>query len=344
MAAEQLVATGVTGARRTATVPTGDGWWPAAADPGRCGEVDRSPVPHHRGDGATGGPGAGLRISPPEAALRQKGTWGALAGETVRITETEPFEASFCGATHLLIATEFGARHEGETYIEGLPRSPLHDTGGKLSFVPAGRRFHEWQRPRLAPRFTCLYLDPGWAAADAGLSLRSAELEPRLFFRDASLWSTAGKLTREIEKGGSADRLYIEALGLVLGRELLRVNRKPAQPEAIETGGLAGWQRNRAADYIEAHLADPISLAALAAVVRLSPYHFARAFKRSFGIPPHRYHTERRIERAKSLLACRTLSITEIALDVGFSGPSSFAMTFRRLVGRTPTSYRRNLS
>jgi AraC family transcriptional regulator len=344
MAGEQLVATGLTGMRGSADVSAGAGEWPGAARLGGCEDAGRCSPTDGRRAGAAARASAGLRISPADAALRQRGFWGALAGETVRITENEPFEASFCGPAHLLIATEFGARHEGETFIEGLPRSPLHDTGGKLSFVPAGRKFHEWQRPRLAPRFTCLYLDPGWAEDDGGILPRSTDLEPRLFFRDPSLWSTATKLTREIEKAGSADRLYIEALGLVLARELLRMNLKPATHETIDIGGLASWQRKRAADYIEGHLADPISLATLAATVRLSPYHFARAFKRSFGIPPHRYHTERRIERAKTLLACRNLSITEIALEVGFSGPSAFAMSFRRVVGLTPTSYRRSLS
>jgi len=63
-------------------------------------------------------------------------------------------------------------------------------------------------------------------------------------------------------------------------------------------------------------------------------------FKQAFDTPPHRYLTNRRIERAKSLLAARKLSVTEIALDVGFSELSSFTSAFRKVTGETPTDYR----
>jgi AraC family transcriptional regulator len=81
----------------------------------------------------------------------------------------------------------------------------------------------------------------------------------------------------------------------------------------------------------------------MAELVRLSPYHFCRSFKCSFGMPPHRYHAHRRIERAKQLLANRERPITAIALDIGFSDTSTFTAAFHRLTGQTPTSYRRNL-
>jgi AraC family transcriptional regulator len=81
----------------------------------------------------------------------------------------------------------------------------------------------------------------------------------------------------------------------------------------------------------------------LANLVELSTYHFARAFKRSFGVPPHRYHTTRRIERARSLLSDPRTSVAEVASKVGFSGASAFAATFRRTTGQTPTDYRRAL-
>jgi len=81
----------------------------------------------------------------------------------------------------------------------------------------------------------------------------------------------------------------------------------------------------------------------LANLVRLSPYHFLRSFKQSFGEPPYRYWTGRRIERAKALLASPRTSVTEIALDVGFHGTSAFSATFHRVTGQTPTDYRRDL-
>ena len=66
-------------------------------------------------------------------------------------------------------------------------------------------------------------------------------------------------------------------------------------------------------------------------------------FKQSFDTPPHRYLTNRRIERAKSLLAARKLSVIEIGLNVGFSETSSFTSAFRKVTGETPTDYRRRV-
>src|SRR5262249_20732638 len=109
-------------------------------------------------------------------------------------------------------------------------------------------------------------------------------------------------------------------------------------------GGLPEWQQKKLMQYIDERLAEDISLSSLAQLIHLSPYHFSRAFKQSFGMPPHRYLTGRRIERAKSLLIERKLSVTEIGLDVGFSETSSFTSVFGKLTGETPPAYRRSLA
>ena len=93
----------------------------------------------------------------------------------------------------------------------------------------------------------------------------------------------------------------------------------------------------------EEHLDEEISLQNLAEIAQLSRYHFARAFKHSFGLPPHRYHMSRRMERAKSLLEERARSVTEVGLMLGFAETSSFTTSFRRAVGVTPSDYRRAL-
>jgi AraC family transcriptional regulator len=109
-------------------------------------------------------------------------------------------------------------------------------------------------------------------------------------------------------------------------------------------GGLAGWQKKKVSDYIEDHLDEEISLQELADVAELSRYHFARAFKQSFGIPPHRYHMSRRMERAKTLLEVPARSVTEVGMMLGFAETSSFTTSFRRSVGLTPSDYRRSVS
>jgi AraC family transcriptional regulator len=79
----------------------------------------------------------------------------------------------------------------------------------------------------------------------------------------------------------------------------------------------------------------------MAAVARLSVYHFARQFKRATGLPPHQFVILRRIERAQQLLqGGGDLSLAEVALRAGFSDQSQFSHHFKRLVGVTPGQFR----
>jgi AraC family transcriptional regulator len=88
--------------------------------------------------------------------------------------------------------------------------------------------------------------------------------------------------------------MYADALGGVLAHELLRLYGTIQSSRPTYRGGLAPWQQRRVVEFIEQHLAEDISLDALAELVRLSPYHFLRSFKRSLGEPPHRYWTAHR--------------------------------------------------
>jgi AraC family transcriptional regulator len=78
----------------------------------------------------------------------------------------------------------------------------------------------------------------------------------------------------------------------------------------------------------------------MAGIARLSPYHFARQFKASTGIPPHAYVIARRVERARQLLQGGDLSLAEIAARAGFLDQSQLSRHFKRLVGVTPRKFR----
>ena len=103
---------------------------------------------------------------------------------------------------------------------------------------------------------------------------------------------------------------------------------------------LPACRLRRVTQYVEENLHRELRLAELSALVHMSPYHFARLFKRSAGVPPHRFLVRRRIDAARALLAAQTAPIAEIAQLVGFRTPSHFTTTFRRVTGMTPSAYR----
>ena len=105
-------------------------------------------------------------------------------------------------------------------------------------------------------------------------------------------------------------------------------------------GGLPECRLRRVTQYVQDNLHRELRLAELSSLVHMSPYHFARLFKRSTGVSPHRFLVRRRIEQARALLAAQTLPIAEIARSVGFRTPSHFTTTFRRVAGITPSVYR----
>src|SRR5271167_4428754 len=283
-----------------------------------------------------------VEISPPDSVERRTASWPGMAAEIVQATRSDRIESRFRAPLHLLAVYERGMRHEGETFVEGLPSSTLRDFRRKLVFVPAGHKYHDWQEPRIRTRVAYFYFDPARLAINADLSVTELPFSPRLFFEDNGLWDVALRLTALIESGGSVHRLYVEALGVLMAHELIRLHSGEPAAKPQVRGGLAAWQERTVVAYIEDHLAEPISLATLSQQARLSPYHFSRAFKQSFGVPPHRFHASRRIERAKTLLAKPAQSVTEIAFTVGFCEASSFTASFRRETGLTPSSYRRS--
>ncbi|HEY1942423.1 MAG TPA: AraC family transcriptional regulator [Roseiarcus sp.] len=282
-----------------------------------------------------------VAFTPAHIVKREVATWNSIRAETVRVTEAQRFEYAFRGTHHLLIAAEQAVREDGETQVEHL-RSTLRDFTGKLTFIPAGSTFTGWQEPRVLMRVTYFYIDPD-SALDPELGFDAVEFAPRLFFLDADIWDTARKLKARIEERGSGSDLYAEALSAVLCHELVRLNGGRRVDEQQFSGGLAGWQKKRVEDYVAAHISERVSLSDMAELAHLSPYHFARAFKRSFGVPPHRYHMMLRVEHAKTLLAKPEASVTEIGMRLGFAQTSAFTSGFHKLTGVTPTQYRRAL-
>jgi AraC-like DNA-binding protein len=97
----------------------------------------------------------------------------------------------------------------------------------------------------------------------------------------------------------------------------------------------------RARDLADSRYAEPLDVEALARAAHVSPRHFSRSFRQTFGETPHQYLLTRRIERARHLLRTTDMQVAEVCLEVGFNSVGSFTTTFRRHVGVSPTQYRR---
>lgn len=114
-----------------------------------------------------------------------------------------------------------------------------------------------------------------------------------------------------------------------------------AAAKMVIRGGLAAWQIRKVTHHVEAHLDGTIRNEELAALVRLTPSHFGRAFRNSVGEPPHEYVIRRRIERAQGLMLSTNANLSEIALNCGLADQSHLTRLFRRLVGESPRAWRR---
>jgi AraC family transcriptional regulator len=157
---------------------------------------------------------------------------------------------------------------------------------------------------------------------------------------DPVIQALGSSLLPAISHPTTASRLFVDHVLFALRAHVASRFGAPAD-RFVESGGLAVWQERRAREFLEARLADNVSLEEVARECELSVAQFARAFKRSTGLPPHRYLTERRIERARLLLVGSDLPLADVAVRCGFADQSHFTKLFRRSMGVSPGIFRR---
>jgi AraC family transcriptional regulator len=162
--------------------------------------------------------------------------------------------------------------------------------------------------------------------------------EPLLLLYDDRITQCAELLAKECDADGESP-IYGESLITALLAVLFTSEQRGPK---VAQSGLARWQLRRAVEYIEAHLIEDIRLSELATVTGLSSSHFARAFKVSMGLTPHRWLVEQRIHRAKRLMTKNAKPISVAANLAGFATQSHFTKAFRRVTGTTPGHWLRN--
>jgi len=168
-------------------------------------------------------------------------------------------------------------------------------------------------------------------------------IEPRLQGRQDPILERLSSALEAAEGGsGQHDGIYADAVRLAILAKLFSRSAKPDRPEATSRTktALPKWRLKRVIDYIDANLADKITLASLARAAGLSRMHFAAQFRAAMGVPPHEFVLRRRIECAQRLLLETDSTLVDIALSVGFQTQAHFTTVFKRFVGDTPHHWR----
>jgi AraC-like DNA-binding protein len=154
---------------------------------------------------------------------------------------------------------------------------------------------------------------------------------------------------RSLDKDPDLTRACLEQLSALFDADIeedvpedLLLPRRVSKAGILTKGGLASWQVRRVTDYIEQHLETALITEDLATVARLSTGHFCRAFKASMGETPHSYIIRQRLRRAQTLMLTSRDSLSQIACACGLTDQAHLTRLFRRMVGTTPMSWRRD--
>jgi AraC family transcriptional regulator len=223
--------------------------------------------------------------------------------------------------------------HAGELCGQG---ALLLDPGMKAT---ARGRTAEYLAVSLSPSYLldCAVRTRLARAGSSGVAFRSSVLE-----RDERLARLARDLSGELVQEEAGQEMFIAALMEQTVIHLLRHHSNVRRSDELELSrvGLVDRRIRRAVELMHAHLDRDLPLEEIAAAAYLSPFHFARLFKKATGASPHAYLATLRAARAQTLLADTDLSITEISARVGYSSPSHFTKAFRQITGLTPRAFR----
>lgn len=162
--------------------------------------------------------------------------------------------------------------------------------------------------------------------------------------RDRVINSIALSILSEMMAETSVGAMYVETASLMLAAHIIRAysEHEASKLSAPSSPELGQVRIQHVLEFISTHLTDKITLAELAKVAGLSMFHFAHLFTHAVGVSPHRYVSRLRLENAMKEIAVGKLSLSQVALNAGFSSQASFTRTFSRVTGVSPGEYRRN--
>jgi AraC family transcriptional regulator len=244
---------------------------------------------------------------------------------------------------HMLLVHSPNQTFQGERWFDGRRQQEQFGNGNNVVIVPA-TVLHKANWNQESP-FSLLFLAPDRLiqVARESIATERVELIPHYAMHDRFIDQIGRSLTAELETNQLNSRLFADSLTIALSIHLLRHYSDLQQPLREDTGGLPQRKLQQAIAYINEHLAEDLSIVVIADELDMSQYYFSRLFKQSMGVSPYQYVMQQRIERAKYLLRTTSLSVAAIAVQVGFSNQNQLTAQFRKFMGTTPSSYRKNL-
>jgi AraC family transcriptional regulator len=231
---------------------------------------------------------------------------------------------------------------QAERWFNGHRQPEQLGSGNNIAIIPA-MVLHQANWNQESP-FSLLFLEPDYLTQVAHelIGTNHVELIPHHAMSDPFIDQIARSLTAELESNLLGSRLFADSLTIALSIHLLRNYSDLQQPLRKASGGLPQRKLQQAIDYINDHLTEALTVNEIADQLQMSPYYFSRLFKQSIGMSPYQYVMRQRLERATFLLRTTSLSVAEIAMQVGFASQNQFAIQFRKFMQTTPSQYRKD--
>ena len=271
-----------------------------------------------------------------------------VRGELFVLKNIEAMDFEFSLSSHLIIALPDGVSGLCECSSVSRTDKFRSMTSNTIIFNPAQKYLHlRITKTQDQLRVLLLTIEPAILRqlSEDDIKQPNDELFPQIGVSDPAVRQALVAILEEIENPSVHSGLYLETFLMLTFARLLRyqLKRIGQLPDGYIRGGLANWRLKRALQLIENDSGKMPALSEIANAVKLHQASFCRAFKQSTGLSPHHYLLVHRVNRAKEMMKDPRRTLTDIALDCGFSSSSQFSVVFKRIVGRPPRKYRRSL-
>lgn len=299
--------------------------------------------------------------------MRQQGAYGDRLGKAFRLPRA-PVLTTRVLHKSMIAVTELKCDEPGFGRTASIPREdawlialqlracPDHDLyfDGKLirpeNYVAGVTSIYDLRRDPVAdirdPYHSLMFYLPRAAldtiTSEAGVPLiGDLRHRPGVSIDDPVVRHLLSALLPAMANSDRANALFLDHVALALTAHVACVYGGMSPGAGLPRSGLAPWQEHRAKELMMASIGEEIPLERLARECGLSVRHFARAFRLSTSVPPHRWLLRHRVDRSKELLRNRALSLADIAFSCGFSDQSHFTHVFTKVTGVSPGSWRR---